>query len=247
MKARYLGCALLPFLLVISSPAMADLALLNSQDLGDGGVEYSASITALIAVSMLGMAPFIVLVMTPFLRISIVLGLMRNAIGTNTSPSNKVIAAISLLVTFFIMQPHIDDIRDNHYTPYQAGDISEEAMMEGSWGVMKEFMLNNTKEKSMDTVLSISSYEDIESRDDLPASVVIAAYIISELSVAFFIAFMVFIPFLIIDLLTGIILMSLGMMMVSPMIISLPLKIGFFVIMDGWSLLITNLARSFTP
>lgn len=242
---RILSFALL-LTLLFSPLALADLALINSRDLGHGGVEYSTSITTLIAVSLLGLAPFIILVMTPFLRISIVLGLMRNAIGTNTAPSNKVIAAISLLVTFFIMQPHIDTIRDDFYTPYQDGEISEELLLEGSWGVIREFMLNNTKEKSMATILSISNYQDVEDRDSIPASVVIAAYVVSELSVAFFIAFMVFIPFLIIDLLTGVILMSLGMMMVSPMIISLPLKIGFFVIMDGWSLLIINLAKSFS-
>lgn len=231
------------FLMLMPVSAMADISLISSTSNG-GEVSYSTTITALIAVASMALAPFAILIMTPFLRISIVLSLMRKAIGTNTAPSNKVIAAISLVVTFFIMQPHIDAINHDYYQAYKSGEIGEEALIDGSWSVLREFMLNNTRESSMEAILSISDY-DIDEREDLPASVVISSYIISELTVAFFIAFMCFIPFLIIDLLTGIILMSLGMMMVSPMIISLPLKIGFFVVLDGWTILVSNLAGSF--
>lgn len=235
--------SLFAFLVFMPTMVLADISLISSTTEGDN-VSYSTTITALIAVALMGIAPFAILIMTPFLRISIVLSLMRNAIGTNTAPSNKVIAAISLIVTFFIMQPHIDAINDDYYQSYKSGEIGEEALIDGSWSVLREFMINNTKESSMTAILNISDYK-VDNRDELPASVIISAYIISELTVAFFIAFMCFIPFLIIDLLTGIVLMSLGMMMVSPMIISLPLKIGFFVIMDGWTILVSNLARSF--
>lgn len=230
-------------LVLIPSAALADVELISSTSTG-AGESYSTSVTALLTVALMGFIPFGILVMSPFLRISIVLSLMRNAIGTTSVPSNKVIATISLILTFFIMQPQINNINEHHYKKYLDDEISEEHLISGSWGVLREFMIDNTKETSMDAVIPLSG-KTYESREDLPASVVILAYIVSELSTAFMIAFMCFIPFLIIDLITGVILMSLGMMMVSPMIISLPLKIGFFVVMDGWTLLVSNLARSF--
>lgn len=230
--------------LALSSQATADIPLITSSGAEGGGFDYSTSVTALLLVSTLTIAPFIFMMTTPFLRIAIVLSLIRNAMGITNIPSNKVIAAISIIITYFLMAPQIDQFRETAYQPYKDGKINEEQLIDGYWDIASEFMINNTREKSLQTIINISPYE-VTDRDDLPASIILVSFITSELTTGLTIGFMCFIPFLIIDLLTGVILMSLGMMMVSPMIISLPLKIGFFVLIDGWSLILKNLALSF--
>lgn len=211
----------------------------------DGSATYTLSLQTLILLTTLTFLPAMVLMMSSFTRIIIVLSLLRMALGTQSSPPNQVLLGLALFLTFFIMSPVIDKIYNEAYLPFSEDKISIMQAAEKASGPLKSFMLNQTRETDLALFVQISGGEEIESRDNVPLKVLVPAYITSELKTAFQIGFVIFIPFLIIDLVVSSVLMAMGMMMLSPMIISLPFKLMLFVLVDGWHLIIGSLTQSF--
>ncbi|HUH88899.1 MAG TPA: flagellar type III secretion system pore protein FliP [Pusillimonas sp.] len=211
----------------------------------DGGQTYSLSLQTLLLLTMLSFLPAMLLLMTGFTRIIIVLGLLRNAMGTGASPPNSVLIGIALFLTFFTMSPVFDDVYTQAYQPLSEGSITFETALERGAGPMRTFMLNQTRETDLALFANMAQAPQFDTPNDVPLRVLVPAFVTSELKTAFQIGFTVFIPFLIIDLVVASVLMSLGMMMVPPVTISLPFKLMLFVLADGWHLLLGSLARSF--
>lgn len=232
-------------LLLLPSLASAQgIELLTMESGQDGGASFSTSISAILFTVVLAMIPTIFITMTPFLRITIVLSLMRQALGLNTTPSNKVIASMALVVTIFIMAPVLEVVNEKAIQPLQAGDITtEQAVIEGA-KPLRSFMLNQTRVEHLEKFVKMSGSE-FTTKEEVEFHVIVAAFITSEIQTALKIGFFIFLPFIIIDLVVSSVLMSMGMMMVSPMIISLPFKIVLFVAVDGWLLIVDGLASSF--
>ncbi len=216
--------------------AQAGLPAFNSTPGPGGSTSYSFSIEALLLLTSLTFLPAALLMMTAFTRIVIVLSLLRQAIGTMQAPPNQVIIGLSLFLTFFVMAPVFDKIYDVAWRPYADNRGSEP---------LKAFMLKQTRQEDLALFIGLANHPPIESPEATPLRILVPAYVISELKTAFQIAFIVFIPFLIIDMVVASTLMSMGMMMLSPMLISLPFKIMLFVLADGWNLLIASLVRTF--
>ena len=206
---------------------------------------YSLSIQILVLMTLLTLLPAALLSTSAFVRIIIVLSILRQALGTAQTPPNQVLLGVALFLTFFVMAPVISDIHATAAQPYIDGEISVEVALEKGIAPLREFMLNQTRDSDLQLFASISGSTDIASLDDAPMSLVIPSFMVSELKTAFQIGFLVFIPFLIIDLVVSSVLMSMGMMMLSPMLISLPFKIMLFVMVDGWALILGTLASSF--
>lgn len=213
---------------------------------GPGGItNYSLSVQTLLILTLLTFLPAAVLMMTSFTRIVIVLSLLRQALGTPTVPPGQVVIGLSLFLTFFIMAPVFDRAYNDAYLPYTRNDIQfEEALTRGSVP-FRQFMLKQTRESDIALFVSLSGEAAPATPEAVPFKVLVPAYVISELKTAFQIAFIVFIPFIIIDMVVASVLMSLGMVMLSPVIVSLPFKLMLFVLVDGWSLLIGSLVASF--
>jgi flagellar biosynthetic protein FliP len=209
------------------------------------GQSWSLSLQILVLMTLLTMLPALVLSMSAFVRIIIVLSILRQALGTAQTPPNQVLLGIALFLTFFIMAPVIDEIRLEAAEPYMDGQLSGEAALETGLRPLKRFMLRQTRDGDIKLFADIAGRTDIASPDEVPLSVLIPSFMVSELKTAFQIGFLVFIPFLIIDLVVSSVLMSMGMMMLSPMLISLPFKIMLFVMVDGWALILGTLASSF--
>ena len=211
----------------------------------DGAQEYSVTLQLLVMMTALSFIPAILVMMTSFTRIIIVLAILRQAIGLQQSPSNQVLIGISLFLTFFIMSPVFKQINEQALQPYMNEEIVSMEAFERAKQPMKDFMLSQTRIKDLSTFSEIAGLEPVDSPQDIPLTVIIPSFITSELKTAFQIGFMFFIPFLIIDLVVASILMAMGMMMLSPMIVSLPFKLMLFVLVDGWSLVMGSLATSF--
>lgn len=211
----------------------------------DGSATYTLSLQTLLFLTTLTFLPAVVLMMSSFTRIIIVLSLLRLALGTQSSPPNQVLLGIALFLTFFIMSPVIDRVYHEAYVPFSEDKINIMQAAEQASIPIKSFMLHQTRETDLALFVQISGSEEIESRDNVPLKLLVPAYITSELKTAFQIGFVVFIPFLIIDLVVSSVLMAMGMMMLSPMIISLPFKLMLFVLVDGWHLIIGSLTQSF--
>ncbi len=225
--------------------AEAGLPAFTSTPSGGGGQTYSLSLQTLILITSLSFLPAILLLMTAFTRIIIVLSLLRSAIGTPSSPPNQVLIGLALFLTFFVMSPVLDKIYSDAYLPFSENRISLQQAYEKGSAPLKAFMLRQTRETDLALFVRISNSEPLQSADDVPMKILVPAYVTSELKTAFQIGFVVFIPFLIIDMVVASVLMSMGMMMVSPSVISLPFKIMLFVLADGWNLLIGSLVQSF--
>ncbi|HLR12074.1 MAG TPA: flagellar type III secretion system pore protein FliP [Burkholderiaceae bacterium] len=220
-------------------------ALTASPANADGSQTWSLSVQTLVLLTMLSFLPALLLTMTGFTRIVIVLGLLRNAMGTGSSPPNSVIIGLALFLTFFAMSPVFDQVYEQAWEPLSSGQIElQEALQRGA-GPMREFMMHQTRETDLTLFANMIGESEFESPEDVPLRVLVPAFVTSELKTAFQIGFTIFIPFLIIDLLVASTLMSLGMMMVPPVTISLPFKLMLFVLADGWHLLLGSLARSF--
>ena len=232
-------------LLATQAFAEAGLAAITSTPSPGGGQTYSLSLQTLLIMTSLSFLPAILLMMTGFTRIIIVLSLLRTAIGTPASPPNQVLVGLALFLTFFVMSPVFDKIYTDAYQPYSESKISLQLAVEKGSIPLKTFMLRQTREADLALFVRISNSEPLQSADQVPLRILVPAYVISELKTAFQIGFVVFIPFLIIDMVVASVLMSMGMMMVSPAVISLPFKIMLFVLADGWNLLIGSLAQSF--
>ena len=221
------------------------LPALTSTPAAGGGQTYSLSLQTLLLLTSLSFLPAVMLMMTSFTRIIIVLALLRSALGTPSSPPNQVIVGLALFLTFFVMSPVLDKIYTEAYLPFSENKLTLAQALDTGSIPLKAFMLRQTREKDLALFVQISNSEPLQNADQVPLKILVPAYVISELKTAFQIGFVIFIPFLIIDMVVASILMSMGMMMVSPAIISLPFKIMLFVLADGWNLLIGSLVHSF--
>lgn len=233
---------------LIALPAFAQKSgfpAFTSSPNSDGSATYSLSLQTLILLTSLTFLPAVVLMMSSFTRIIIVLSLLRLALGTQSSPPNQVLLGLALFLTFFIMSPVIDRVYNEAYLPFSQDKINIMEAADKASVPLKAFMLHQTRETDLALFVQISDSEEIESRDKVPLKILVPAYITSELKTAFQIGFVIFIPFLIIDLVVSSVLMAMGMMMLSPMIISLPFKLMLFVLVDGWHLIIGSLTQSF--
>jgi flagellar biosynthetic protein FliP len=203
-----------------------------------------SSLNVLLLLTILFLAPSLVLVMTTFTRFLIVFGFLRQALGTQQTPPTQLLVMLAMILTFFVMEPVGQKAYDNGIKPYIAKEISYEEAFTKSTLPFKNFMIKNTREKDLALFLRIRDMQNPQSVEDVPLSIVIPAFVISELKTAFEIGFLIFLPFLIIDMVVASILMSMGMMMLPPIMIALPFKILVFVLIDGWNLLIGNLINS---
>jgi len=209
-----------------------------------GNQEYSVTLQVLAFMTALSFLPAMLILMTSFTRIVIVMSILRQALGLQSSPSNQVINGIALFLTFFIMTPVFDRINETALQPYLNEEMTIVQALEQGKKPMMQFMLSQTRLKDLEMFMEIANVQ-ADTPEDVPITVLIPAFVTSELKTAFQIGFMLFIPFLIIDLVVASILMAMGMMMLSPMIISLPFKLMLFVLVDGWNLVMGSLANSF--
>jgi flagellar biosynthetic protein FliP len=221
--------------------ASLNINLGNSQNPND----VSSALQLIIFLTILTLAPSILIMMTSFTRILIVLGFIRNALGTQQMPPNQILIGLALFLTFFVMAPVTDKIYTQAYQPYINGRITSQEALKRAEEPLKEFMLKNTRKKDLDLFVKLSNVNPNTNVKDLPLRVVVPAFIISELKSAFEMGFLIYVPFLIIDMVVASILMSMGMLMIPPVMISLPFKILLFILVDGWNLVIESLVRSF--
>jgi flagellar biosynthesis protein FliP len=242
-----MGMLMLVSILILPASAWAEngMPLVNAVPTAGGGQNYTLSLQTLILLTSLTFLPAAVLMMTGFTRIIIVLSLLRQALGTQSAPPNQVMVGLALFLTFFVMSPTIDKIYVDAYQPLAENRITmQEAMDKGS-APLKAFMMKQTREGDLALFVSMAKIEKIETPEQVPLLVLVPAFITSELKTAFQIGFAIFIPFLIIDMVVASVLMAMGMMMVSPAIVSLPFKLMLFVLVDGWQLLLGSLVQSF--
>ena len=233
-----------PTMALAQSTSGASLPLVIGQ--GAGGTSYSVPIQTLLFFTALSFLPAVLLLMTGFTRIVIVLSLMRQAIGTQAAPPNQVVVGLSLFLTFFVMSPTIDKVYAEAYQPYAENKIAfDEALRRGEVP-MRAFMMKQTRQADVMLFAKLAKIDPSVKTADVPFKVLVPAFVTSELKSAFQIGFLIFIPFLIIDMIVASVLMSLGMMMLSPVLISLPFKLMLFVLADGWNLLLGSLAASFS-
>lgn len=209
------------------------------------GEGFSLSIQLLVLMTLLTLLPAAVLSTSAFVRIIIVLSILRQALGTAQTPPNQVLLGVALFLTFFVMAPVVNAVRDTAAKPYMEGSMTATEAFETGIKPIRRFMLDQTRESDLSLFAGIAHRTDIKSPDDAPLSIVIPSFMVSELKTGFQIGFLIFIPFLVIDLVVSSVLMSMGMMMLSPMLISLPFKIMLFVLVDGWALVMGTLASSF--
>ena len=212
---------------------------------GAGGEPLSLSLQLLLIMGLLTILPALILMMTSFTRIIIVLAILRQALGLQQSPPNQVLIGLSLFLSLFIMAPTLERVNDAAIAPYSAGEINAEQAISAAGDQFHAFMIRQTRENDLEMFADIADAPPIASPQEVPFSILLPAFVTSELKTAFQIGFMLFLPFLVIDLVVSSVLMSLGMMMMSPMIVSLPFKLLLFVLVDGWALLMGSLASSF--
>ena len=207
--------------------------------------DSSNAVQLLLLVGGISLVPALLFTVTGFTRILIVLGFIRTGLGTPTAPPNQVLVGIALFLTIFVMAPTFNKIKVEAFEPLQKGEITQKVALERAEVPMREFMFDQTREKDIALFVSLANIKDVKTRADVPTYVLIPAFVISELKTAFQIGFLIFLPFLIIDLVVGATLMSMGMVMLPPVFISLPFKILLFVLVDGWNLVTRSLVESF--
>ena len=247
MRRTLLACAaLLPAaLLPLAVSAEPGLPALTVQTAAGGAQTYSLTLQVLLLMTAVTLLPAILLMMTAFTRIVIVLGILRQAIGAGNTPPNQVLLGLALFLTLFVMSPVLERINEDAYKPYSAGTIEASVALERAVVPLKRFMLDQTRESDIATFVRISGGKGYATPQDVPLLILVPSFVTSELKTAFLIGFLIFIPFVIIDLVVASVLMSMGMMMLSPVLISLPFKLMLFVLVDGWSLVMGTLASSF--
>ena len=211
----------------------------------DGATQYSLTLQLLALMTLLSLLPALLLGMTSFIRIIIVLSLLRQALGTMQTPPNQVLLGIALFLTLFVMAPVLDAVYQNALFPHINDEISIDAAIAAAEIPIRGFMLNQTRQEDISMFAQIAGLDAIEGPEKVPFSILAPAFITSELKSAFMIAFMIYIPFVVLDLIVASVLMSMGMMMLSPMMISMPFKLMLFVLVDGWTLVMGSLASSF--
>lgn len=212
-----------------------------------GSMKLESTLQILIMLTILSLAPSILIMVTSFTRIVVVFHFLRTALGTQTTPPNQVIVGLALFITIAIMSPVFTEVNTKAIKPYTAGKIKQEQAIEKGLPPLREFMLKQTREKDLKLFMDLNkkSADDIKDYDDIPITIVIPAFIISELRAAFIIGFLIYLPFIVIDMVVASTLMSMGMMMLPPTTISLPFKLLLFVLADGWNLVIGQLVNSF--
>lgn len=238
-------------LLLMPTAAYAQSAIPGALDRAFGSLGatdepgLSLSLQLLLIMGLLTILPSLILMMTSFTRILIVLSILRQALGLQQSPPNQVLIGLSLFLSLFVMAPTLDRVNEAAIVPYSAGTMNAEQAIGAAGQQFQAFMLRQTRENDLIMFAEMANAPKFESRQDVPFSILLPAFVTSELKTAFQIGFMLFLPFLVIDLVVSSVLMSLGMMMMSPMLVSLPFKLLLFVLVDGWSLLMGSLAASF--
>ena len=250
MTRRVLGPALMAFvvlLLFFSPHALAESAE-QASSFSFGGVELSGNsdlIEILLLLTVLALIPSILIMTTSFTRIVIVLSCVRNAIGLQQTPPNQVLVGIALFLSLFIMSPVLGEINETAYQPYERGELTQLEAAQQAVVPLRNFMLRNTNTEDMNLFLDLGNYETPESYDDIGIELIIPAFITSELRRAFIIGFLIYLPFLVIDMVVASTLMSLGMVMLPPVLISLPFKLMIFVLVNGWTMILKSLVTSF--
>ncbi len=236
-------------LLLMAPVAIAEPVALPTISVGVGQATKPGEISVVLQIfflmTILSLAPGLLIMTTSFTRIVVVLSFLRNAIGTQQAPSNQIIIGLSLFLTFFIMGPVWQQINTQALQPYRAQTISQEEAFKRAIMPVRKFMLSQTREKDLALFLTIAKQPRPRNADDIPTVTIIPAFMISELRTAFQIGFLIYIPFLVVDMVVASVLMSMGMMMLPPVMISLPFKILLFVLVDGWGLVIGSLVKSF--
>ncbi|MDP4153150.1 MAG: flagellar type III secretion system pore protein FliP [Bacillota bacterium] len=238
-KKRFAAASIILALqLLFLTPAFA--AVINLPD------DKSQSVQIIILLTILTLAPSILIMMTGFTRIIIVLSFVRNALGLQQTPPNQVMIGLALFLTFFFMYPVFTDVYNNSYKPYAEGTISQQQAIEKAKEPMRDFMLKQTYKKDLNLFLNMKKIDSVSDTKDIPLSTIIPAFIISEMKRAFEIGFLIYIPFMVIDMIVASTLMSMGMMMLPPTVISLPFKVLLFILVDGWDLTVQTLFKSFS-
>jgi flagellar biosynthesis protein FliP len=242
LPGLFLLLALLPEL---GAAQIGGLKALTVTTAPGGGQVYSLTLQILILMTVLTLLPSALIMMTSFTRIIIVLAILRQGLGTSQTPSNQILLGLALFLTLFVMAPVFQEIYDNALVPYMDDKLGTEEAMTKAVKPLRTFMLAQTRETDLSLFAEIKGVDGFDSPDAIPLNLLVPAFVISELKTAFQIGFLILIPFLIIDLVVASVLMSMGMMMLSPLIISLPFKLMLFVLVDGWSLIMGTLAQSF--
>lgn len=248
MRTTMTGLAIALLLMLVTMPVFAadtGLPAVSVTTDAAGGQTYSLSLQVLALMTMLSMLPAALIMMTSFARIIIVLAILRQALGLAQTPSNQILIGLALFLSFFIMSPVFDQVNREALQPYLNEQVAAGAALEKAAIPFKAFMLGQTRDNDLAVFARISGVDQLESPDDVPFKLLMPAFITSELKTAFQIGFLIFIPFVIIDLVVASVLMAMGMMMLSPLVISLPFKVMLFVLVDGWSLIMSTLAASF--
>ncbi len=241
-----LASVILGLMLAVPFTSWAEgMPLINAAPAAGGGQNYTLSLQTLILLTSLTFLPAALLMMTGFTRIIIVLSLLRQALGTQSAPPNQVMIGLALFLTFFVMSPVIDKIYVDAYQPLSENRISMQDALDKGTAPLKTFMLKQTRESDLALFVKMAQVEKIDTPEQVPLRVLVPAFMTSELKTAFQIGFAIFIPFLIIDMVVASVLMAMGMMMVSPSIVSLPFKLMLFVLVDGWQLMMGSLVQSF--
>lgn len=239
---------LLPVILLVSSNAFAQVTL-PTMNLGfkttDNPNEVVNAVKLILIMTVLTLAPAILIMMTGFTRIIIVLSFLRQAMGVQQMPPNQLLVGLSLFLTFFVMQPAFNEVNTKGIQPYLKGTISQDAAIENTLAPLRKFMFNQTRDSDLALFINLSKIEKPKTRAEVPTMVLVPAFVVSELKTAFQIGFIIFLPFLVIDIVASSVLMAMGMMMLPPVVISLPFKIMLFVLVDGWGLLIGSMVKSF--
>lgn len=252
MTARFVALFLLLGMLLAFAPRTASAAMplplpkvsIGVADEGKPG-EVASSVKVLILFTILSLAPSILIMTSSFTRLIVVLSFLRQALGTQQTPPNQVIVGLALFLTFFIMSPVITQVNTDAFQPFMAGRITQDEAWEKGTAPLKKFMLANTREKDLALMVDLSKSPRPRNQADIGMTVLTPAFVLSELRVAFQMGFLIYIPFLVIDMVVASVLMSMGMMMLPPVMISLPFKLMLFVLVDGWNLIVGSLMKSF--
>jgi flagellar biosynthesis protein FliP len=234
--------------LALSLPALAmaaDMPIVNVTNTPGGGSQYSLSLQLLALMTSLTLLPSLLLMMTSFVRIIIVLSILRQALGTGQTPPNMVLVGMALFMTLFVMSPVLTDVYTNALLPFMNNNMPFETALAAAEAPIRGFMLNQTREDDIALFMEIARNAPVNSAAEVPFTTLVPAFLTSELKSAFTIGFLIYIPFVVIDLIVASVLMSMGMMMLSPMMISMPFKLMLFVLVDGWALIMGSMASSF--
>jgi flagellar biosynthetic protein FliP len=235
--------------LVLATSVSAEPVSIPTVSLGIGKASKPGDVATVLQIffliTILSLAPSLLIMTTSFTRVVVVLSFLRGAIGTQQAPSNQIVIGMALFLTFYIMSPVWQQINTQAFKPYKSGQITQEQALDKGIAPLRKFMLTQVREKDLALFLSLSKMPRPKNSDDIPTLTIIPAFMISELQTAFQIGFMIYIPFLVVDMVVASILMSMGMMMLPPVMISLPFKILLFILVDGWALVIGSIVKSF--